>query len=448
MQDFIDRQFFNLTVFTLLFGVMFYDVINSFGFSYVDEICAALLLLLFGYKIFHTKTWEFNKMFLLVSGIFIFYLIYSIAIRANSTVAILTDFVIQIKPYLAFFCVYAIHPRLTRTRRRIIRQLALLCSLYVLFVGVAFQVYYDVIRYTFVYESRLATASSVLALSYLYCSDYTKTDKIIFLLLLSLGILSGRSKHFGFCAICLLTMIYFNDSFKMRLNLRNTIFILIAIAFSLFVAREKIYFYFVTGGFGDGRTPGDLFARMALYYFSLQLFIDYFPFGSGFATYATYASGTHYSPVYIKYGMQNMHGLTKEEPAFIADTYFPALAQFGVAGVLLFFTFWIHLATKTIKAYDKCGKESTIAFIIIIFFMIECTSDATITHNRGMFIMMLLGLLFHDMQATSSSGNGDEGVLTDNGAKSVLTDNGDEGDNDNAPDKKLLTNSANEGSLG
>ena len=137
---------------------------------------------------------------------------------------------------------------------------------------------------------------------------------------------------------------------------------------------------------------------MALYYFSLQIFIDYFPFGSGFGTYATYASGINYSPVYSKYGMQEMHGLTKDAPDFIADTYFPALAQFGIVGVLLFFTFWIYLASKAIKAYRRnCRKEATIALIIIFFFMIESTSDATLTHNRGMFIMMVLGLVFHDM---------------------------------------------------
>ncbi|MDR1221304.1 MAG: O-antigen ligase family protein [Tannerella sp.] len=404
MQEFINRQFFNLTVFTLIFGVMFYDVIHNLGFSYVDEICAVLLLLLFGYKVLHSKGWEFNRMFLFVSGVFVFYLIYSFAIHANTKSAILTDFVIQLKPYLAFFCVYAIHPRLTENQRRIIRQLILLCSLYVLLIGVVYFIYYDLIVYTFGHMSRLATASSILALLYLYCSDYSKTDKMIFILLLSIGILSGRSKHFGFFAISLLIMIYFNKSFKMKLNARNTAFIIIALACTLFVAREKIYFYFITGGFGDGRTPSDLFARMALYYYSLEIFTDYFPFGTGFGTYATHASALDYSPIYIKYGMQNMHGLTKEAPAFISDTYFPALAQFGIAGVILFFTFWIYLARKAMKVYRlNCHKEATIALIIIIFFMIESTTDSTITHNRGMFIMMLLGLLFSDIHAKLSN---------------------------------------------
>ena len=403
MQDFIDRQFFNLTLFTLIFGVMFYDIINILGFSYVDEICAVFILLLFGYKVFHSKTWEFDKTFLIISCIFIFYLIYSIAIHSNSTGAILTDFVIQAKPYLAFCCVYAIHPNLSDNQRKIIRQLIILCSLYVFAVGSLSIISEDVITMTFSHHSRLATAASILAILYLYCSDYTKIDKIIFILILALGIFSGRSKHFGFFVICSLMVLYFNKSFEMKLNLKNSIFLIVALALTIFVARDKIYFYFITGGFGDGRTANDLYARMALYFFSLQIFLDYIPFGTGFATYATYASGSYYSPIYTKYGMQHMYGLTKEAPDFIADTYYPALAQFGIIGVILFFWFWIHLAIRAIKAYKSCYKESIMALMIIFFFIIECTTDATLTHNRGMFMMMILGLIFHDIRRKATT---------------------------------------------
>lgn len=402
-QRFINRQFFNLTLFTLIFGVMLYDIINILGFAYVDEICAVFFVFLFGYKVFHSRTWEFDKLFLATLGIFAFYLIYSIAIHANSTGAILTDFVIQIKPYLAFFCVYAIQPKLSDNQRKLIRELVVLCSLYTLFIGVMGYISWSFIEYTFTHPSRLATASSILAVLYLYCSNYTKKDRIVFILILAIGILSGRSKHFGFFALSSLMVLYFNKSFEMKLNLRNSVFILAALALTIFVARDKIYFYFVTGGFGDGRTANDLYARMALYYFSLQILMDFLPFGSGFATYATYASGAYYSPVYAKYGMQHMYGLTKEAPDFIADTYYPALAQFGIVGVILFFWFWIHFAIRAIKAYNKnCCKESILALIIIIFFLIESTTDATLTHNRGMFMMMMMGLTFYDIKTKAA----------------------------------------------
>ena len=404
MQDFIDRQFFNLTLFTLIFGVMFYDIINTLGFSYVDEVCTVLLLLLFGYSVLKSKTWEFDKTFLLAIGVFIFYFFYSIAIKSNTIGAILTDFIIQIKPYAAFFCVYAIHPKLTENQKRIIRQIILLCSLYVLVVGIAGNITWSAFEYTFTHESRLATASSILALLYLYCSDYTKIDKIIFVAILSIGILSGRSKHFGFFVLCTLSVFYFTKSVRMKFNLRNFSFLVIALAFTIFVAWEKIYFYFVTGGFGGGRETNELYARMALYFFSTIILMDYMPFGCGFASYATYTSGSSYSSIYTKYGMENMHGLTKHAPDFIADTYYPALAQFGFVGIAFFFAFWINLTRKAVKAFFKgFHKEAIIAIIIIVFFIIECTSDATLTHNRGMFMMMLLGLIFSDIKTMETN---------------------------------------------
>ena len=398
-QEFINRQFFNLTLFTLIFGVMFYDVIDMLGFSYVDELCAVFLLCLFGYKVFKSKTWEFNKMFLLVLFVFFFYLIYSFIIGSNTAGAIMTDFVIQIKPYLAFFCVFSMRPVLSDNQKKIIRQLIALCSLYVLVVGITDLVNEDIIEYTFTHVSRLATASSVLALLYLYCSDYTKIDRMIFIMILALGIFSTRSKHYGFFAFCMLLVIYFSWTNTMKFNLKNTFFFLAALAFIVYVAWNKIYFYFITGGFGSGRGVDDLYARMALYYFSIFVFLDFIPFGSGFASYATYASAVNYSPIYVKYGMNKMHGLTKNAPDFLADTYYPALAQFGFAGVILFFYFWFHLAKKAVNIFSKgYHKEALIAIMIIVFFLIECTSDATITHNRGMFMMMILGLTLADAE--------------------------------------------------
>lgn len=398
-QDFINTQFFNLTLFTLIFGVIFYDSFNVLGFTYVDEICAALLLLLFGYRVFMSRTWEFDKLFLIVLGIFFFYLIYSLAIRSNTKGAIFMDFIIQIKPYIGFFCVYALRPSLSTGQRKIIRQVILLCCLYVFVVGVTWLIPgIPVMEYTFTHPSRLATASSVLALLYLYCSDYTNRDKLIFILILAIGILSWRAKHFGFFVFASACILYFKPSFILKFNLKNTLFFVVILSLVLFVAREKIYFYFVTGGFGSGRTATDLYARIALYYFSLQLFVDYFPFGTGFATYATFASGAYYSPIYVKYGMSRMHGLSKDMPDFIADTYFPALAQFGIVGVILFFWFWIYLTRRAAKAYKYCYKESLMAILIVIFFMIESVADATLTHNRGLFMMILLGLLFYDMR--------------------------------------------------
>lgn len=396
IQEFINRQFYHLLLFTLIFGVILYDALNL---TFVDELCTVLLLALYLVFVFNTKDWYFNKLFLSTLGIFLFYLGYSLIYGVNTKSAIITDFIIQLKPYIGFFCVYSIKPTLNDSQKRIIREICIMFSLYLLVLGFFGLANKKIIDITLGHLSRFATATSILALLFLYCSNYTLKDKIIFILLLSIGLLSTRSKFFGFFIICLFLVFYINNNFKLKFNLKNSIILLIVIGGVTLVAKDKFTLYFIQGGFGDGKGETDLYARMALYYFSGQILLDYIPFGCGFGGYATYASGTYYSPLYVKYNMDSLWGLTKADPSFIADTYYPALAQFGIVGVILFFSFWILLTIKAIKALKRnIIKESVIALFIIAFFLIECTTDSTLTHNRGLFMMMILGLVLSDIR--------------------------------------------------
>ena len=405
LQKFIDNTFYLLFLFTIVFGVIFYDTTKYF--SFVDELCALGLCMLYGYYVFHTPNWSFNKMFLITLGVFIFYLIYSFFIHSNSKAAIISDFIIQFKPYIAFFTVYAFAPRFSEQMKRNIRLLAGVFSIYLLIIGIAGLFNHSILKIMLGHESRLATAATIMALTYLFCSDYTMKDKIVFLAILSISLLSTRSKAYGFFVLATFLVLYLNSSFRLKLNFKNSMLLTVALVLTTIVAWDKINLYFIQGGFGGGRAVDDLYARMALYYFSTNVFADYFPFGSGFATYATYTSGVYYSPLYNKYGMDIMYGLTESDPKFIADTYYPALAQFGVVGAALFFLFWGAIALKASRMLrEKINlKYFAITLLIIIFFLIECTSDSTITHNRGLFVMMLLGLSLKHMKTSLANEN-------------------------------------------
>lgn len=404
LQKFIDNTFYYLFVFTLIFGVIFYDAL---GLNFIDELCAIALCGLYGFYIFHTPNWSINKMFLITLCVFIFYLCYSFSIHCNSKAAILSDFIIQLKPYLAFFTVYAFKPILNKQMNKNLQLLSIVFSIYLLVIGITSLFSLDILHALLTHQSRLATAATITALLYLYCSEYTLKDKIIFLLLLSIGLLSGRSKMYGFFVIAAFFVFYINKTFELKLNTKNITIFSIAIIAMTIVAWDKINFYFIEGGgMGNERETHDFYARAALYYFSLDIFKEYFPFGSGFATYGTFSSGEYYSHIYNDYGMDVMQGLTENDPRFIADTYYPSLAQFGVIGVILFFMFWISLTRKSLLYFQKENiKDFVISIVIICFFLIECTSDATITHNRGLFIMMLLALTLTNQQRTYLKNN-------------------------------------------
>ena len=60
------------------------------------------------------------------------------------------------------------------------------------------------------------------------------------------------------------------------------------------------------------------------------MFKDYIPFGSGLGSFGTAAAAKEYSPLYYKYQLDNVWGLNPENPMFLADAFYPTLAEFGV----------------------------------------------------------------------------------------------------------------------
>ncbi len=398
LQEFVNKYFYYIFVITLIFGILLYDLI---GFDYTDEICALLLFTLFGYHFFKTTDWAINKAFLFTLLVFIFYLGYSLVINSNVKRGILTDFVIQLKPYLAVFCTYTLLPVLSDKRKAQLRLWSLFLFVFLIIIG-TIELF---IPFTLVlvmgHATYFAAAVIMVSFCFLYASPFTTKNKIIFLLMLAIGLVSGRSKFYGFYAFTIFVVLYLSthlDTFK--LNLKNIIIALGTIAVVLFAAREKIRFYFFYTL--SGEVDRDSVARFVLYRTTPDILKDYFPFGSGFGSYGTYASGEYYSQIYTKYGMDRVWGLSQDFYSYTADTYYPSLAQFGIVGILLYMFFWLYLANKGFTFYKKTHQPKHFTFIILItgFFVIEGVADSTFTTHRGFFMMMFLGMLLADMKYT------------------------------------------------
>lgn len=284
--------------------------------------------------------------------------------------------------------------------RKLICEICIVLGVYSAIVGVAYLVFPDIINYTFKHPSRLATAAVIIGFSYLYCCDYSQKDKIIFILLMAVAICSGRSKAYGFFIICATMVWFMKPTFKWKLNLKNILAFSILTVVVLIFTYKKIDAYFIGGGgyLADNEMLKETIARAAFYVNSIDILRDYFPFGSGYASYGTFASGAYYSDIYVQYGMDGIWGLTKDDPSFVADTYYPALAQFGVVGAFFFFYLWGYWGLNSLKYYKIAYREVLMILMIVAFFVIESIADATITSNRGVFVMMLLGLLYSDLR--------------------------------------------------
>ena len=102
---------------------------------------------------------------------------------------------------------------------------------------------------------------------------------------------------------------------------------------------------------------------------------DCFPLGSGFATFGSAVTGTegNYSPLYYRFGYNNVWGLAPGYTFFISDTFWPTVvAQLGYVGAICYIGA-VGITLKLIyDRYKKYGRDATV--IIVLFYLVICTT--------------------------------------------------------------------------
>lgn len=363
-----------------IFGFMFYELR---WFVMIDEVFAFFIAGLAVVKILLKQANNY-KPFLIWLFIDTFYLIYSIAIHSNTNIAILNDFIMQSKPYMVFFGLLCIAPRMEYRHMKFLHKLSIIC---VLMMPIIYYLYPHDYEGTPIGEllSGAAYASAALIIAILYYISSPKDTlqtRILTLAIMSLGILSPTSKYLG-TLVCAFFILLFTNK-PLKFNIKFIIILLLAIPIIGYLIKEDFELYFINN-------PEDS-ARSALYLNVPYILNDYIPFGSGFASYANAASGRWYSDIYYQYGLDNIQGLVKGEAEYISDAYYPTLAQFGYVGYILFIIFIINITNKTYKAYKKSGdlKNYKAAIILIIFILIESTAGTNLIQSSGIMSMIII----------------------------------------------------------
>ena len=146
-----NNLFFYFLVFSYLFGVIFYDFL---GFDFTDELMAFFLVLFAGVTVWERKDIKQLKPLFWLGLVFLFYICYSFIIKSNVPKAILMDALIQIKPFLGFYCAYLISPIFTNQQRLFISMLCILIACLVLIIVLSGNMWSF-----FGHPSRLATTS-------------------------------------------------------------------------------------------------------------------------------------------------------------------------------------------------------------------------------------------------------------------------------------------------
>ena len=374
-------------VFTLFFGVLLYNVI---GFKAMDEISGLILLVLYVIYLFTTNNKRLNAGLLITLAIFIFYFCYSVYVSINIHKAIILDFLIQIRPYLTFFIVSQISPSFSDSQKLLLKRFCVIMWLFMIAAGI-----YGFLNPSFfitVFEQPADYVVNIgcLSLVYLFCSNFSIRDRILFIVMFAAGLLATQTHFYSILLLTCGILLYFHRPYMSKFKLRTGIALAVVILVVVHIGRVQISEY-VSSANTESQT-----SHFYLYKTSVDILKDYLPLGSGFASFGTYASGLYYSKMYSSYGLTSIDGLSQKDWFSVSDSYYPSLAQFGIVGIILYLFFWGVILSKALARFKEKGDTQLFVLVLIVasFVFIENMSDSFFTSNKGYYMMMFLGVLF------------------------------------------------------
>ena len=351
---------------------------NNSSFSYIDELMTVILI---GYTIMQYNNpstnrfpWKEYKTFI---GILAFYVVYSLLMAVNVPGAVWLEFVQQIRPYSIIYCTWILNPRFSENQKKLmIGSMILTIIVWIVYHPETLESQ----NAEFVVLGQMAICS---AMAYYLFTEETKRNLWIALILLLSGMLAPKMKFVGEVVVFIALFFFIKQRFNFKspktiANLSVLALLMIAFTWTKFDA------YYVSGWDNSNM------ARPMTYKTSLKILKDFFPLGSGMGTFASNGAMEYYSPLYYKYDLDSVWGLTPDWHRFIADAFYPTLAQYGIIGVLLFGIFWKRRLIGFNQISDlKYYKVAMMAFFCLA---IEQTADTSFLSGKGMGYCMLIGL--------------------------------------------------------
>lgn len=362
--------------------------------SSVDELMTGILIIFtfmhYGRKkITNTQPW---KEYILFFYILAFYIVYSLIFGANVAASVLYDLMQQIRPWSIIYCTWILNPQFTRKQKRMMAYTMVVTLL-------AFLVYHPETAANAIgagSEMRSAPFGQLAICTsmswYLFMGDSAKNRRIAVFIAI-VGLLGMKFKYYGQFGAWMVMLYYVKDKFDFRGNKKFTTIVTLAILVFvvLLLGWERFNAYYI-----EGVNATDRQARPEMNKVLWQILWDYFPFGSGFGSYATAASTVYYSPLWHKYNLDTVWGLGQYGSyghgamAFHGDNFLATFGQIGFVGIFLFIAFW----KRRFKQFNAIQSMQYYKVAMMAFFCIaiEWFGDSSFLSGKGMGYMMLLGL--------------------------------------------------------
>ena len=348
------------------------------GFSSIDEAMTILLFLYtitkFGSRYTNRKPW---KEFFVCISIMAFYVGYSLMFGANVAESVWLDLMQEIRPYTIVFCTWILNPQFTKKQKKwMLATMVITLFSWIFYHPESLQSE----NAEFPVLGQLAICTGM---AWYLLTEPIKRNRYIALALVLTGMIAPKFKFMGE-VVCFIAFVFF---LKKRLNFRSPktmIYCTILVAIILTITWTRFDGYYISG------MSNDELARPMTYKTSIKMLYDYFPFGSGMGTFACNGAWQHYSPLYFKYNLNDIWGLSPDAGGFICDAYYPTLAQFGIVGVFFFLWFWKRRMSAINVIVDM--RYYRVAMITICCLAIEQTADSSWLSGKGMGYCMLLAL--------------------------------------------------------
>ena len=371
------------------FWIVYFPVCIAFAatvdYDWSDEILTVILLAYALVKHRYLvkdkqRTTEISIYILLM----VFYLAYSLIIQVTTPRGVFLDILQQVRPYAVFYLTWMMAPEFTNKQKRRIKQVMLLS-----FFGYLGAFIFKPSLVTPFGGEESATLGQIAlccAMVYYLFSKQTKRNRNIAILIMLLGLISGKSKYFGECVVFIALVIFVKS--KINFTSVSTLFKVAALgSVVIFFTWTKFNAYYVEGFQEDA----EAMARPVTYETGIKImFKDYIPFGSGLGSFGTAAAAKEYSPLYYDYQLNTIWGLTPENPMFLADAFYPTLAEFGIVGFFFFLWFWKRRLWEANKIHNLIYYR--MALMCILSLALESTADSSYLSGKGMGYFMILAL--------------------------------------------------------
>lgn len=390
---------FIIVFYLIIFRDFFLNYISIF--RYLDELFAALAIPVAfcelqkkQYKIVISKQKRESRIVLLILLFSLLGLIGNLYYQYQPFfAAVLPDWFLNLKFWLSIYVAYILFKNIDfqSCGKKISQHIKIVILLYLILIllDIIFNVFPGDYRYGIkstqlfygIHTVFAAICAFLLALLTVV-KEHTKGYRIYATILIVLLVSTLRSKAIG--AACLFILLYYIIYFFNKKIKISHIFMLVLAG--ILIGWSQIQYYFFS-------SISNTAARNVLLRTCIQVANDHFPFGAGFATYASYYSGIVYSTLYEKYGIMNIYGLTRNNPVYVSDSFWPMIiAQTGYIGALFYILALIMLfilIQRTTKKYKNLYLASLFA---LAYLGISSLAESAFVNSFAIPLAIIIGI--------------------------------------------------------